>query len=71
MHPVLEQVKATLGDRIRIIKIDIDKYAATAAQYQVQAVPTLMLFRHGTVLLRQSGAMQKSELLALIDPFLK
>lgn len=71
MHPVLEQVKSTLGDRIRIIKIDVDTHRELAAFYQIQSVPTLMLFRKGEVLYRQSGAMAKSDLLALLDPFLQ
>ena len=71
MHPILEQVKAVLGDRIRIIKVDVDKYGVIANQYGIQSVPTLMLFRHGEVLWRTSGVIQKSELLATIDPFLK
>lgn len=71
MHPVLEQVKDALGDRIRIIKVDVDKYGATAGRYQIQSVPTLMLFRNGEVLWRASGAMSKADLLATIDSFLK
>ena len=71
MHPILEQVKEVLGDRIRIIKVDVDKYGVTASQYGIQSVPTLMLFRHGDVLWRTSGVVQKSELLATIDPFLR
>jgi len=71
MHPILEQLKEVLGDRIRIIKVDVDKYGVTASQYGIQSVPTLMLFRCGEVLWRTSGVMQKSELLATIDPFLK
>lgn len=71
MHPVLEQVKGELGDRIRIIKIDVDKQSATANQYRIQSVPTLMLFRQGEVLWRTSGVVQRAELLATIDPFLK
>ena len=71
MHPVLEQVKGELGDRIRIIKIDVDKQSATANQYRIQSVPTLMLFRRGEVLWRTSGAMQRVELLATIDSFMK
>lgn len=63
MHPILEQVKEVSGDRIRIIKVDVDKYGETASQYGIQSVPTLMLFRHGEVLWRTSGVMQKSELL--------
>lgn len=70
MHPVLEQVKATLGDKIRIIKIDVDKHNDTAVRYGIQSVPTLMLFRNGEILYRQSGAMSKSDLMALLDPFL-
>ena len=71
MHPILEQVKEVLGDRIRIIKVDVDKYRVTASQYGIQSVPTLMLFKQGEVQWRTSGVMQKSELLATIDPFLK
>ena len=71
MHPILEQVKDVLGDRIRIIKVDVDKYGVTAKEYGIQPVPTLMLFRHGAVLWRTSGVVQRSELLATIDPFLR
>ena len=71
MHPVLEQVKATLGNRIRIIKVDVDSHQQIAAEYQIQSVPTLMLFQNGEMLYRQSGAMSRNELLALLDPFLK
>ena len=71
MHPILEQVKEVLGERIRIIKVDVDKYGATASLYGIQSVPTLMLFRLGEVLWRTSGVVQKSELLATIDPFLR
>ena len=71
MHPILEQVKETLGDRIRVIKIDVDKHGQTASQYQIQSVPTLMLFRRGESLWRTSGVVSKADLLATIDPFLK
>ena len=66
MHPILEQVKSVLGDRIRIIKVDVDKYGVTASQ----SVPTLMLLRNGEVLWRTSGVVDKAELLATLDPFL-
>ena len=96
MHPILEQVKEVLGNRIRIIKVDVDKNGVTAtqpmeqreqkpnlfglcrvateeddSQYGIQSVPTLMLFRHGEVLWRTSGVVQRAELLATIDPFLR
>ncbi len=68
--PHSEQVKSVLGDRIRIIKVDVDKYGVTASQYRIQSVPTLMLFRNGEVLWRTSGVVDKAELLATLDPFL-
>ena len=71
IHPILEQVKDVLGERIRIIKVDVDKYGVTASQYRIQSVPTLMLFKQGEVLWRTSGVVQKSEVLATIDPFLR
>ncbi len=71
MHLILEQVKSVLGDRIRILKIDVEKYGVTASQYHIQSVPTLMLFRHREVLWRTNGVVEKAELLATLDPFLK
>lgn len=64
MHPVLQELKQRLGDQIRILKIDVDRYQNTAAQYRIQSVPTLMLFRNGQTLWRQSGA---SPLPALLE----
>lgn len=71
MRPILKQVKDVLGNRIRIIKIDVDTHSALASKYQIQSVPTLMLFHKGEVLWRTSGVMQKAELLGTIDPFLR
>ena len=70
MHPILEQLKAAVGDKLRIIKVDVDKHNEIAAQYRIQSVPTLMLFRTGEVLYRNSGVMDKAELMALLDPFM-
>lgn len=67
MHTVLEQVKAVLGDKVRILKVDVDKHGQTAAQYGIQLVPTLMLFRNGQILWRQSGVIPKPDLLAVIN----
>ncbi len=71
MHPVLEQVKAELGDKLRIIKIDVDRNEQTAGQYQIQAVPTLLLMRNRQVLWRQSGMISKASLLDALIPFLQ
>ena len=65
----LEQLKQQLGDRLRIIKIDVDKNQAVAAQYQVQAVPTLMLFRGGRLLWRQSGAVPLQQLMGIVESY--
>ncbi len=71
MHPILKQVKDILGERIRIIKIDVDTHNTLSQKYQIQSVPTLMLIRRGEVLWRTSGVIQKAELLSTIDPFLR
>lgn len=70
MKPVLENLKQELGDKIRIIKIDIDKNNAIAASYKIQSVPTLMLFKEGKTLWRSSGARQLSELKSIIEKYL-
>jgi len=69
MHPVLEQLKNDLGDSIRILKLDVDKNESLAEAYRIQAVPTLMLFRKGEVVWRQSGAMQLADLKKLIAQY--
>lgn len=69
MHPVLEQVKQELGESIRIVKLDIDKNEALANAYRIQSVPTLMLFRSGQVVWRQSGAMRLNELKIIINQY--
>lgn len=70
MHPILEQLKLQLGDRLRIIKVDIDKHGDPAVEYGVQAVPTLILFRSGKVLWRQSGALPLNQLLSIVNQYL-
>ena len=67
MHPVLEQLKEKQADRLRIIKIDVDKNPSLATQYQIQSVPTLIAFREGNVLWRQSGVLSLSQLIKTLD----
>lgn len=69
MHPVLEQLKASEGENLRIIKLDVDKNEALASAYRIQSVPTLMLFRNGELLWRQSGTMSLADLKALLYGF--
>ena len=69
MHPVLEQLKQDLGDSIRIVKLDVDKNEQLANDYRIQSVPTLMLFKSGQVVWRQSGAMRLNDLKALVQKY--
>ncbi|NEW79184.1 MAG: thioredoxin [Gelidibacter sp.] len=62
MAPVLKQLKGELKDRISIIKINVDTNQSLAAQYQVQGVPTFMVFKHGKQTWRQSGMQTISQL---------
>ena len=67
MHPILENVKARVGNKARIVKIDVDEQQALAMKYQIQAVPTLMLFKGGKQVWRQSGVVQSNQLVELIE----
>ena len=66
LAPILKQVKEVLGDKIKIIKIDVDKNQPLAAKYQVKGVPTMLLFKNGKQVWRQSGVLQKEEIIKVI-----
>ncbi|MGM1057142.1 MAG: thioredoxin [Bacteroidota bacterium] len=67
MAPILKEAKTSLGDAVKIVKIDVDKNEALAAKYQVRGVPTLILFKNGEQLWRQSGVVQKDEIIKIIQ----
>jgi thioredoxin 1 len=69
MPPILKQVKDALGDKVTIIKIDIDKNPAAANAYRVQSVPTLMIFKNSETKWRQSGVIQAGQLQQVIQQF--
>ncbi len=69
MNPILSEVKAALEDKVTILKIDVDKNQQLAASYQVQGVPTLLLFKKGKQLWRQSGVVPKHQLLSLLENY--
>lgn len=67
MVPILRELKRDLKEKVKIIKIDVDKNQIMAEKYQIRGVPTLILFKKGEVLWRQSGVVQKNELAYIIE----
>jgi len=69
LAPVIKEVKKDVGDKMRIIKIDIDKNKALAHKYKVQSVPTLAIFKYGKIIWRESGMKTKGQLVKLIKQY--
>ncbi|WP_323789547.1 thioredoxin [Psychroserpens sp.] len=67
LAPILKDVKKELGDNIKIIKIDVDKNQSLASKYKVKGVPTMLLFKNGKQVWRQSGLLQKQEIINSIN----
>jgi thioredoxin 1 len=57
MTPVVEQLSKEMGDQVRVLKVDVDRNQSAALAYQIQGVPTFMIFKKGKIMWRQSGAM--------------
>jgi len=70
MKPILEELRNRMGDKIRILKIDIDKSPAVSEAFSIQSVPTLMLIRNRNILWRQSGVVEAYQLEKIITPHL-
>ena len=64
--PILQDLKKKIGDSASIIKIDVDKNQAVAAQFGIRSVPTLMIFKNGEVKWKESGVFQADQLEKLI-----
>ncbi|MDD1413813.1 thioredoxin [Dolichospermum sp. ST_con] len=68
MTPILEQVNLQLKDRLRIVKIDTEKYTELASQYGISALPTLVLFKQGQPVDKIEGVMQAAQLVQHLQP---
>lgn len=62
MAPILKEVKASLGDAVTVIKVDVDKNPEAAQKFGIQGVPTLMVFKRGAIKWRQSGVVQARQI---------
>ena len=70
MPTILQDVKHALGDKVKILKIDIDKNPSAASAYRIQSVPTLMIFQKGQTKWRQSGVVQARQLQQAVEQFI-
>ncbi len=65
--PILKQVAEELGERVKVIKIDVDQNPMIASRYQIQSVPTLMVFKNGEIKHKQAGVHSKAHLMSILQ----
>lgn len=65
--PILQQIASELGERVRVIKIDVDQNQEIANRYQIRSVPTLMIFKNGEIKYKQAGVHTKQQLMSVLQ----
>ena len=70
MPPILKEVKDSLSEKIRILKVDVDKNQVIAQKWGIQSIPTVMIFKKGEMKFRQPGVMQASQLIQSLQAHL-
>ncbi|NKI25546.1 thioredoxin family protein [Arenibacter sp. 6A1] len=70
MHPVLKDVAAALGDKGKVIKIDVDKNRELSQALRVSGLPTLMIYRKGEMVWRQSGEQDANTLIGILNEYI-
>ena len=64
--PILKELAEELGDRVKVIKIDVDQNSELASRYQIQSVPTIMIFKNGEVMYKHAGIHTKPQLMTIL-----
>ena len=67
LSPILDQVKSEMGDKVKIVKIDVDRNQKLAAELMIQGVPTMLIFKNGEQVWRESGVLQTQELIQILE----
>lgn len=67
MHPVISDVAAALGDKAKVIKIDVDKNQELAEALRIKGLPTLMIYKDGQMVWRQSGELDANTIIGLVQ----
>ena len=70
MTPIIDQTKVELGDKANVLKVDVDNNQEVAIKYQIRSIPTLLIFKEGEVVWRQSGVPQKEMIVESVKKFI-
>lgn len=70
LSPIVQEVSSALHGQVKVIKVNVDKNQSASMKYGIRGVPTLILFRKGNILWRQSGVMSKRDLQSTVEKYL-